>query len=98
MMHRLIYKLGVAKRNPSLFPYFSFLQESDKWSREKLVQHQLKQLQKLIKFAYENSPYYTNVFNQIGLRPEDINSIKDLKRIPLVDKSVLINHLSLIHI
>lgn len=92
MIHRLIYKLGVAKRNPSLFPYFSFLQESDKWSREKLAQHQLKQLQKLVKFAYENSPYYTNVFNQIGLRPEDINSIEDLKRIPLVDKSVLIKY------
>ena len=41
---------------------YNFLQESQWWSREKLEEHQMEQLSKLLRHAYENVPYYRGVF------------------------------------
>lgn len=90
MLHKLIYILGAKKRNPSLFPYFNFLVESDRWSKEQLKKHQIEQLRKLLKFAYSNSPYYTELFDKINLDPANITSLEDMERIPCIDKTTLI--------
>ena len=37
---------------------YNFLQESQLWSKEKLEEYQMNQLEKLLKNSYENVPYY----------------------------------------
>ena len=61
---------------------YAFLQESQWWSREQLEEYQLEQLSKLLHHAYENVPYYRRVFDERGLKPKDIQSINDLKKLP----------------
>ncbi len=65
---------------------YNFLQKSQWWSREKLEQYQLEQLSKLLNHSYKNVPYYKNVFNEIGLKPKDIKTIDDLKKLPTLTK------------
>lgn len=43
---------------------YKFLQESQWWSREKLERYQLQQLNKLLRLASENVPYYRRVFDE----------------------------------
>lgn len=55
-------------------------------SREELETLQLERLKEIVKFSYENAPYYKRAFDEAGVRPEDINSLDDLQRFPFIDK------------
>jgi len=68
---------------------YNFLQESQWWSREKLEQYQLEQLEKLLNHAYKNVPYYRRVFDERGLKPGDIQSIEDLRKLPFLTKEII---------
>jgi len=72
---------------------YAFLQGSQWWSREKLEEYQLQQLEKLLKHAYENVPYYRMVFDERGLKPKDIKNIDDLKKVPYLTKDIVRHNL-----
>ncbi len=57
--------------------------------RDKLEQLQLKRLQSTIKWAYEQSPFYRERLNAAGVKPVDIKSLEDLKRMPFTTKDDL---------
>lgn len=65
---------------------YNFLQESQLWSKEKLEQYQLEQLESLLNHAYKNVPYYKKAFDLRGLKPKDIQNIDDLKKLPILTK------------
>jgi phenylacetate-CoA ligase len=50
---------------------------------------QEKKLRKLIKHSYEKVPYYRSLFDSINLKPEHVQSIEDLKKIPLLSKKII---------
>ena len=61
---------------------------------ETLPQEQIKKLQseKLVKqvaHAYKNIPYYRDLMNKKGVKPEDIHGIGDLHKLPFIEKSDL---------
>jgi len=61
-------------------------------SRERLDALHLKRLLSLVDFAYSQSKFYRQKFNQIGLKPQDIKSLEDFKKnVPLTDKSEFIH-------
>lgn len=68
---------------------YNFLQESQWWSKERLEDYQMQQLNKLLKHAYENVPYYRRVFDERGLKPEDIHDFDDLKKLPYLTKEII---------
>jgi len=47
---------------------------------------QNKKLTKIIKHAYYHVPYYHSQFRKAGIRPSDIKTIADLKKLPVVSK------------
>lgn len=54
-----------------------------------LKKHQLQKLREQVKHCYENSSFYHKKFDSVGLKPSDIQSLDDLKRIPFTVKSDL---------
>ena len=58
-------------------------------SRETLRQIQSQRLVKMVKHCYEHVPFYKKKFDEIGLRPEDIQSIDDLQKLPFTTKQDL---------
>ena len=50
---------------------------------------QLKRLQKIVKKAYENVPYYTKHFDDAGIKPDDIKTLKDIEKLPYTTKNDL---------
>lgn len=56
-------------------------------SREKLDERHFRKIQKLIKFAYENVPFYRELYDKVGIKPEDIRTWDDFyDRVPFTDK------------
>lgn len=66
-----------------------FLHESEFWPAEKLASYQLDELKKTLRYAYENIPYYENLFKARGLTPEDFKSLEDLAKLPLLTKAMI---------
>ena len=57
------------------------LDEMQKLQSEKLVQQ--------VKHVYENVPYYRNLMDEKGVKPEDIKGIDDLHKLPFLTKADL---------
>jgi phenylacetate-CoA ligase len=58
-------------------------------TREEIKKLQLQKLKEQVKHCYENSAFYRKKFDSVGLKPEDIKSLDDLKKIPFTVKSDL---------
>jgi phenylacetate-CoA ligase len=76
------------------FQELNFLEKSQWWSKEELEQYQNEQLRKLVGHAYNNVPYYSRLFKDSKLSLSDIKTIKDLPKIPLLDKETVRNNLT----
>ena len=50
---------------------------------------QLKRLKSAVKNAYENVPYYRKRFNEMNITPDDINTLKDIEKLPFTTKDDL---------
>lgn len=58
-------------------------------SKEEKEKLQLKRLKETVKIAYEKVPFYRKKFDEIGLKPEDIQTLKDIEKIPFTTKDDL---------
>lgn len=63
--------------------------EMETISVERLRELQLERLKKVVKYAYERVPYYKKKFDEVGLKPEDIRTLDDIKYIPYTSKADL---------
>jgi phenylacetate-CoA ligase len=71
---------------------FSFLRELEQtqnWPREKLRELQLERLQRIVHHAYQKCEYWRTSMQSIGIVPDDIRSLEDLQRFPLLDKETV---------
>jgi phenylacetate-CoA ligase len=62
----------------------------DTASRDQLRQIQNTKLAALAPFLYENSPFYRRRFERLGLTPDDIRTVDDLPKWPVVDKKEMV--------
>ena len=70
-----------------------FLQESQWWDRERIDAWQLQKLQEMVQHAYNNVPKYKVLCNDARIKPKDLNTIEDIRLLPLITKEMLKNNL-----
>ncbi len=54
--------------------------------RSELEQMQLDRLKAMLSYAYENTVYYKRSFDEAGVRPEDVQTLSDIQKLPFIDK------------
>jgi phenylacetate-CoA ligase len=64
-------------------------QKIETMPRADIQKNQLQKLKELVKYCYENSSFYRKKFDSVGLKPEDIQTLGDLKKIPFTIKTDL---------
>lgn len=84
-----------------IFPTADFVMETCamKWykkikhlntlSSEEIQKWQLSQLSLLLDHAYNNTVYYKEVFDSLNLKPNDIKSFDDLKKLPVLTRDII---------
>ncbi len=60
--------------------------------KKELTKLQFRQLQKVAQHVYDNTPYYKNQFDLLGMKPSALNSMENLSEFPLTDKEILRQH------
>lgn len=98
MLHKLIYKIGIIIINPKIFRNYKYLLKSQHFLINELEKYQLKRLKELLEHAYSNTRYYKELFDKNDFKPNEINSLCDLHRIPILTKDELLNNLENIQI
>ena len=71
---------------PDTCPYLH--EEKETMTREQISALQLERLQATVRHCM-NSPFYKKRFEEIGLKPEDIKSLDDIRKIPFTTKADL---------
>ncbi|MEM4143009.1 MAG: AMP-binding protein [Candidatus Bathyarchaeia archaeon] len=67
--------------------YYQQKLEKDQWNDpEELRKIQFKKLKALLRHAYNYVPRYHKAFFSAGIKPDDIKTFKDLRRLPLVTR------------
>ena len=56
---------------------------------EEIKKMQSEKLVRQVKHVYKNVPYYRDLMDKKGVKPEDINGIDDLYKLPFIEKSDL---------
>ena len=69
--------------------YLYRLKKQAFWLPEKLKKHQNKTLRSIVRYAYANVPFYHQKFKSLGLKPEDIKSVEDLNKLPVIRRMEL---------
>ena len=67
-------------------------ERAEKMSRAEIAELQLAKLKKIVAYAYENVPMYKKRFDEIGLKPDQIRTLKDIENIPYTTKDDLRNN------
>lgn len=78
----------VRLRYPKMFwDYYNFINESKFWSRNKLEEYQWNEVKRILKYAYENSTFYRDLYNQHSIKLRQIQNFHDFEsQIPIVSK------------
>ncbi len=61
--------------------------EAADWPEERLIELQNERLAELVKEAVGHVPYYRRLFGELGLTAEDVRTLDDLHKLPILDKS-----------
>lgn len=64
------------------------IMEKIQWlKKEKIEEIQLTSLRALLSHAYQHVPYYHKVFRNLKMKPGDIKSIEDLRKLPVLKRT-----------
>ena len=84
------YESGV-KRRPT-FRYWRELEESQWWSADRLEAERVKRLHGLLSHAMRHSPWYRGEWQRLGLDPQSVASVADLRNWPVIDRDTIRAH------
>ena len=71
------------------FGNYRKLKKSQWWETEKLLSLQWSRFKEILKFSYDNVPFYKEAFDDAGITPHDIKVYSDLVKLPTCDKNDL---------
>jgi len=66
--------------------YLSSMKRRAFWPLEKLRNYQRRMLRQILKHAYETVPFYHEIFDKLKIKPADIKTVEDLKKLPILHK------------
>ncbi len=68
------------------------MEQSQWWSRERLEALRIERLRALLMRAGARVPYYRKLFQELGFEPQAVNSLRDLRRLPVLTKEIIRAH------
>ncbi len=89
---RFMFPVLDLRRGTKSIKYFEELKKSQWLDSEEISKLQQRKLKAIIRHAHDNVPYYHKVFKELNLKPEDIKSKEDLKKLPIMDKETVRNN------
>ena len=75
-----------------LYPLLEELERTERWSRADLAALQDQKLRDLVRHAYDTVPYYRRRMGELKLAPDDVRTVADLPKLPLLTRRDVRDH------
>lgn len=89
LLLNIVFPLADLVMGTRAMHWYRQIDKMNTWSKKEIDTWQLDQLKALIQQAYHHTVYYREVFDKLGLTPDDINSIADIKKLPVLTKDII---------
>jgi phenylacetate-CoA ligase len=89
LRRNVVYPLWVAKDRSPRLRYLRELERTQYLPSAQLKELQVRKLLETIEHAYREAPYYTRLFDSLGLKPADFRDERDLKKLPVLNKETV---------
>jgi len=73
---------------------YRFVKESEHWDKERVDAYQLSQLRSICRWAYEQSDFYHESFNNCSFDPNIAFELTDFQQLPFINKETITAKLS----
>ncbi len=90
LLAKALFPAYEAARGRPTVPLLHYLEGTERWSTDRLRELQLGLLRRLVRHAYRYTAHFRQVMDGIGFDPEDLRSLDDLQRFPVLDRTTVI--------
>ncbi|MDB4713781.1 hypothetical protein OAF14_01525 [Akkermansiaceae bacterium] len=88
-MKRYIIILAWKIKGLDVYSLYLKLLKREPWSEKQWKEYQNKRFLEFVRYCYENSAYYKELFDSKNLKLQDIKSLDDIKLIPVLTKEIV---------
>ncbi|MCP4642076.1 MAG: phenylacetate--CoA ligase family protein [bacterium] len=85
-------RLNAWRKGSNLYAYYKAAKERDHWSPDALAEFGNRRLRDTVSYAYDAIPYYRRTLDERGLHPDDIQTIEDLPKLPILERNDVREH------
>lgn len=85
-MHRSVHALMIGAAAPRRIWLLKKLQARTDWGFEKIQAYQQRKLRSMIRYCWKYVPYYRSRWSSVISGPDEIRTIEDLTRLPILTK------------
>ena len=89
LLAKALFPAFEAARGRPTVPLLRYLRETERWSADALHDLQAGLLRRLLRHAWRHTVHYRAVMDAAGVGPDEIRSVADLARLPLLDRVTL---------
>ena len=94
----LVYQPLQYLRKQDISPFFKEIESNQYKSQADIEDIRNEKLRAIVNSAYQNLEYYRDIFDELHIQPQDIKTIDDLQKLPVLSKrDVLENEKELIN-
>ena len=79
-------------KNSAFIEQYRVLEAAESFNEHELDELQFNQLKTTLIHAYEHTSYYCNLFKQVNFNPYQFETAKELRRIPLLTKKLILSN------
>lgn len=85
-LSRVLYPAWERFRGRPTFQLLALLQHTERASLDELTAMRTGFLRRVVRHAYQNTAYYHRTMDAVGLHPDDIQTLEDVTRIPVLER------------
>ncbi|MFC1865288.1 phenylacetate--CoA ligase family protein [Chloroflexota bacterium] len=89
MLDDLFFRVAYLLSRPEIIRCYDESQKTQWKDYEYLRYQQETKLRNMISYAYKHVLYYTQLLDELSIKPEDITTVKDLQQFPILTKKAI---------
>lgn len=89
MLHKYLFVMGYLIKSPRFLRCYNQVKSYEFATFENLKTYQEERLRDIIHHSYRNVPYYHRLLNNLNLKPENIKTLEDLEKLPILTKEII---------
>ena len=77
------------EKYPAVWQHYTKHISHELMSKEELAEYNFEQRKAIVKYAYENTKFYRDLYDKAGFNPDDLKTEEDWNKVPVINKQMV---------